>query len=63
MLSRFRRGHSTLEALVEMGDSVASAIESRDIVAAVFFDFVKAFDTVLPACRHRLEAPLPTTAP
>jgi ribonuclease HI len=45
----FRRGRSTLEALAELGDTIASAFESRDTVAAVFFDFARAFDTVLPS--------------
>ena len=45
----FRQGRSTLEALAELGDTIASAFEARDChtVAAVFFDFARAFDTVL----------------
>jgi hypothetical protein len=31
----FRRGRSTLEALAELGDTIASAFESQDTVAAL----------------------------
>lgn len=45
----FRRGRSAMEALAELGDAIATAFEKRNILAAVFFDFARAFDTVLPS--------------
>jgi ribonuclease HI len=45
----FRRGRSTMEALAALGDAIATAFEKRNMVAAVFFDFARAFDTVLPS--------------
>jgi hypothetical protein len=46
---RFRRGRSTMEALASLGDAIATAFEKRNMVAAVFFDFTRAFGTVLPS--------------
>jgi hypothetical protein len=54
----FRRGRSTADALAALGDTVATAFERKQLVAAVFFDFARAFDTVLPShilhCLHSI---------
>ena len=42
----FRQGHSTSHALIEIMDSVKSAIDNDDYVCGIFLDLSKAFDTV-----------------
>jgi hypothetical protein len=38
-----------MDALAELGETVATAFEDRGVVAAVFFDFAGAFDSALPS--------------
>jgi hypothetical protein len=45
----FRRGRSTADVLAALGDTVATAFERKNLVAAVFFDFAWALYTVLPS--------------
>jgi hypothetical protein len=45
----FRRGHSSMEAVAALREAIATAFKKRNMKAAVFFDFVMAFDTVLPS--------------
>ena len=46
----FRKGYSTEQAILEMTDSVKTAIDQRHLTCGVFLDFSKAFDTV----NHRM---------
>ena len=43
---RFRKGHSTSLALVDLYDNIAEAIDSRELAVGIFLDLSKAFDTV-----------------
>ena len=42
----FRKGYSTEQAILEMTDSVKTAIDQKQLTCGVFLDFSKAFDTV-----------------
>ncbi|CAL4106751.1 unnamed protein product, partial [Meganyctiphanes norvegica] len=42
----FRQGHSTSHALIEILDSIKSAIDEDKYVCGIFLDLSKAFDTV-----------------
>ena len=42
----FRQGHSTSHALIEIIDSIKSAIDNNKYVCGIFLDLSKAFDTV-----------------
>ncbi|KAK3921950.1 RNA-directed DNA polymerase from mobile element jockey [Frankliniella fusca] len=50
MQSGFRKGHSTVTALVKVADDVRKAIDERKVTVLVLLDFSKAFDRV----NHRL---------
>ena len=43
---RFRKGHSTEQAILEITDSLKTAIDKKEITCGLFLDFSKAFDTV-----------------
>ena len=45
-LVRFRPGHSTQDALVNLVDEWREALDSDVLVGSVFLDFSKVFDTV-----------------
>ena len=51
--SGFRPGHSTEDALLCTIDDWRLAIDSGKVVAAVFIDFTKAFDTISHTCLIR----------
>ena len=42
----FRRGYSTILALTEIIDQILNHLEENDLVAGIYCDFSKAFDTV-----------------
>ena len=42
----FRKGYSTEQAILEMTDSVKTAIDQKQLTCGVFVDLFKAFDTV-----------------
>ena len=42
----FRKGYSTEQAILELSDSLKTAIDNREITCGLFLDFSKAFDTV-----------------
>ena len=42
----FRKGHSTEQAILEITDSLKTAIDKKEITCGLFWDFSKAFDTV-----------------
>jgi len=42
----FRKGHSTILALIELTDPIYSHIDSGDYILGLYFDLQKAFDTV-----------------
>ena len=42
----FRKGHSTEQAILEITDSLKTAIDKKEITCGLFLDFSKAFDTV-----------------
>ena len=42
----FRKGHSTVHALVELVDKVRSSIDSGEMTCGIFVDLSKAFDKV-----------------
>ena len=44
--SGFRKGHSTATAVIEVSDHILSEMSKGSIVAALFIDLAKAFDTV-----------------
>ena len=44
--SGFRKGHSTATAVIEVSDHIFSEMAKGNIVAALFIDLTKAFDTV-----------------
>ena len=43
---RFRKGHSTSHAIINLVDKVAKALDNGNIVVGVYLDIKKAFDTV-----------------
>ena len=51
--SGFRPGHSTEDVLLRTIDDWRLAIDSGKVVAAVFIDFTKAFDTISHTCLIR----------
>ena len=42
----FRKGYSTEQAILEITDSIKTAIDQNQVTCGVFLDFSKAFDTV-----------------
>ena len=42
----FRKGFSTAHAIINLMDTIESAIDNKQFVCGVFTDFQKAFDTV-----------------
>ena len=42
----FRKGYSTVQAMMEITDSLKSNIDNKKITCGLFLDFSKAFDTV-----------------
>lgn len=44
--SGFRKGHSTISALIQVTDDVRAAIDNREMTLLILFDFSKAFDRV-----------------
>ena len=46
--SGFRKGHSTITALLKFKDDISKAMKKGEITLAVFADFSKAFNTVDP---------------
>src|SRR6218665_2876907 len=42
----FRHGHSTAMSLINLEDSVSTAIDNKEFSLGVFIDITKAFDTV-----------------
>ena len=42
----FRKGHSTIFAILTLTDFISQALENGDYVIGIFLDFSKAFDTV-----------------
>ena len=51
--SGFRPGHSMEDVLLRTIDDWRLSIDSRKVVAAVFIDFTKAFDTISHTCLIR----------
>ena len=42
----FRKGHSTILALIELTGTIYSHIDSADYILGLYFDLQKVFDTV-----------------
>src|SRR6218665_2732970 len=42
----FRHGHSTAMSLINLQDSISTAIDNKEFSLGVFIDITKAFDTV-----------------
>ena len=42
----FRENHSTVQAVIEITDNILSELEKKNMVAGIYLDLSKAFDTV-----------------
>ena len=42
----FRTKHSTVHALINITENIRSSFDKNEIIAGIFVDFQKAFDTV-----------------